>query len=127
MEYGTRAMWFVGSKLPQGAITCLAHLSHMLALLSHGSENGFRDELEAVRTTDYDHCSRQIADGFVREDKFILKTGRPILNQMRLWYNAQRLLDWFISPSGPGSVFESCNTGHFPRRDRDEPPLRSEN
>src|SRR5688572_19762160 len=56
-------------------------------------------------TTDYDHFPRHIADNFVRDDQTVMRTGRPLLHHVEIWYSEQHILDWFV-------------TNKFPLRDR---------
>lgn len=67
---------------------------------------GLSREEEIIGTTDYDYFPEHIADTFVRDDREVLQTGRPLLNRVEAWYNEHRLLDWFL-------------TSKMPLRDRD--------
>jgi AraC-like DNA-binding protein len=52
-------------------------------------------------STDYDHFPRHIADNFVRDDQIVMRTGRPLLHHVEIWYSEQHLLDWFVTNKFP--------------------------
>jgi AraC-like DNA-binding protein len=58
-------------------------------------------EDQMTGTTDYQYFPRHIADSFVRDDQAVMRTGRPILNRVAVWYNEQRILDWFVKNKFP--------------------------
>ncbi|HJO09716.1 MAG TPA: AraC family transcriptional regulator [Verrucomicrobiota bacterium] len=62
---------------------------------------GCASEEEMVGATDYDFFPNQIADGFVRDDQQVMKTGESLINRVEIWYNEQRLLDWFMTTKLP--------------------------
>ncbi len=62
---------------------------------------GVKNESDVIGTTDYDYFPPQIADNFVRDDQSVIKTGRPLINRVEIWYNEQRLLDWFVTNKLP--------------------------
>jgi len=62
---------------------------------------GAKSEAEIIGTTDYDHFPTQLADEFVRDDRAVLETGRPLINRVEIWYTEHRLLDWFVTTKLP--------------------------
>ena len=52
-------------------------------------------------TTDDQYFPAQIADSFIRDDRMVMRTGRPLLNRVAVWYNDQRILDWFVKNKFP--------------------------
>ncbi len=62
---------------------------------------GVDDEEKIVGKTDYDFFPQEIADNFVRDDVQVLKTGQPLINRVEIWYNEQRVLDWFVTTKLP--------------------------
>ena len=52
-------------------------------------------------STDYDHFPRHIADNFVRDDRTVMRTRRPLLHHVEIWYSEQHLLDWFVTNKFP--------------------------
>jgi len=55
-----------------------------------------KDELEIVGTTDRDRYPARLAEVFVRGDRDVVETGRPIFDRLEVWYNAQGALDWCV-------------------------------
>ena len=62
---------------------------------------GLTDESQIIGSTDHDYFPVHVADSFVRDDRLVLTTGVPIINRVEIWYNAQRLLDWFVTNKLP--------------------------
>ena len=62
---------------------------------------GLPSEAEIIGTTDYDYFPPQVADGFVRDDRLVIESGEPLINRVEVWYNEQRLLDWFVTTKLP--------------------------
>jgi AraC-like DNA-binding protein len=62
---------------------------------------GLREGTEIVGRTDYEFFPTQIADNFVRDDQFVITTQQPVLNKVEIWYNAQHILDWFVTTKLP--------------------------
>ncbi|HRX82251.1 MAG TPA: helix-turn-helix domain-containing protein, partial [Pirellulaceae bacterium] len=48
-----------------------------------------------------DYFPPHIADSFVRDDRLVLETGKPMTGRVEIWYTAQRLLDWFVTNKLP--------------------------
>jgi AraC-like DNA-binding protein len=72
-------------------------------LASHGilARYGFRDESEIVGTTDFDRNPSQMAHGYIQDDAQILRTGKPILGRVELWFDAQGFPDWYVTHKLP--------------------------
>jgi len=62
---------------------------------------GLQEEAQLIGTTDHDHFPVHVADSFVRDDQQVLTTGIPLINRVEVWYNAHRLLDWFVTNKLP--------------------------
>jgi len=62
---------------------------------------GCNEELDVVGRQDSDFFPKQIADNFVRDDQKVFATGKPLLNRVEIWYNEQRMLDWFVTNKLP--------------------------
>jgi AraC-like DNA-binding protein len=62
---------------------------------------GVATEAEIVGTTDYDHFPTQLADEFVRDDRTVIETGKPLINRVEIWYTEHRMLDWFVTTKLP--------------------------
>ena len=37
----------------------------------------------------------------MRDDQKVFATGKPLLNRVEIWYNEQRMLDWFVTNKLP--------------------------
>jgi AraC-like DNA-binding protein len=57
---------------------------------------GMKDELEIVGTTDRDRYPARMAEVFIQGDRDVVRSGRPILDRLEVWYNAQGALDWCV-------------------------------
>jgi AraC-like DNA-binding protein len=62
---------------------------------------GLETEEEIIGTTDYDYFPPQVADGFVGDDQRVIRSGEPLTGRIEVWYNEQRLLDWFVTNKLP--------------------------
>lgn len=62
---------------------------------------GLKSEAELIGTTDHDYFPAHVADSFVRDDRTVLSTGKPLIHRVEIWYNEQRLLDWFVTDKLP--------------------------
>ena len=62
---------------------------------------GVKSEAEFVGKTDYDFFPPHAADHFVRDDQLVMTTGEPLIGRVELWYNEQRVLDWFVTNKLP--------------------------
>ena len=62
---------------------------------------GVKTEAEFVGKTDYDFFPPHAADHFVRDDQLVMTTGEPLIGRVELWYNEQRVLDWFVTNKLP--------------------------
>lgn len=62
---------------------------------------GLRNEDEIAGATDHDFFPREIADSFARDDRQVLNSGQPLIDRLEIWYNEQRILDWFVTTKLP--------------------------
>ncbi|MFO1446777.1 MAG: helix-turn-helix domain-containing protein [Opitutaceae bacterium] len=58
-------------------------------------------EDDMVCTDDDQYFPAHIAEDFIRDDQMVLSTGKPLLNRVAVWYNQQRILDWFVKNKFP--------------------------
>jgi AraC-like DNA-binding protein len=58
-------------------------------------------EDDMAGTTDDQYFPVHIADSFVRDDQMVMRTGKPLLNRVAVWYNDQHILDWFVKNKFP--------------------------
>jgi AraC-like DNA-binding protein len=57
---------------------------------------GMGDVLEIVGTTDRDRYPARLAEVFLAGDREVMARGRPIVDRLEVWYNAQGALDWCV-------------------------------
>lgn len=62
---------------------------------------GAASEAEIVGRTDNDYFPSHAADHFRRDDEQVMTTGQPLIGRVELWYNEQRVLDWFVTNKLP--------------------------
>ncbi|MEO6785608.1 MAG: AraC family transcriptional regulator [Chthoniobacteraceae bacterium] len=62
---------------------------------------GLRKEADIVGCTDYDFVGRSLAEGFRADDEFVLRTGKPLIDRLEVWFDEQRNLDWFLTTKVP--------------------------
>lgn len=62
---------------------------------------GARSEQDLIGRTDYDFFPRHAADHFRRDDELVMSTGQSLIGRVELWYNEQRVLDWFVTNKLP--------------------------
>ena len=62
---------------------------------------GFRHETEIVGSTDYEFFPPQIADNFIRDDRWVMETGQSLIGRVEIWYKDQGILDWFVTNKLP--------------------------
>jgi AraC-like DNA-binding protein len=62
---------------------------------------GGKTAADLLGKTDYDFFPRHAADHFVADDQQVMRTGVPLIGRVELWYNSQRILDWFVTNKLP--------------------------
>lgn len=62
---------------------------------------GAKSEAEIVGKTDDAFFPAHAADHFRRDDELVMSTGQPLIGRVELWYNEQRVLDWFVTNKLP--------------------------
>lgn len=62
---------------------------------------GATSEAEIIGRTDDDFFPQHAADHFQRDDEQVMATGQPLIGRVELWYNEQRVLDWFVTNKHP--------------------------
>ena len=62
---------------------------------------GANSEAEIVGKSDDDFFPPHAADHFKRDDQMVMTTGNPLIGRVELWYNEQRVLDWFVTNKLP--------------------------
>lgn len=62
---------------------------------------GFQDASDVIGKTDYDFFSIPMADAYAKDDRAILKTGKPILNKVELVPRGGGFVDWSTTTKIP--------------------------
>jgi AraC-like DNA-binding protein len=57
---------------------------------------GLKDESAVVGLTDFDLNPPEMARAYINDDERIYATGKPILNRVELWFDANGMPDWFV-------------------------------
>jgi PAS domain S-box-containing protein len=76
--------------------------SRLVAANRHFYERlGFRSEREMIGKDDFALFPARLAEHFRRDDTEVLRTGRPKLNIIELFFNRQGIPDWFLTHKLP--------------------------
>ena len=62
---------------------------------------GLPDEQCLLGTTDHDRYPPQIADRLVEDDRKVMETGEPLVDQVEVLYDESGKLDWFSTTKMP--------------------------
>ncbi|MFO0869204.1 MAG: AraC family transcriptional regulator [Pirellulales bacterium] len=58
-------------------------------------------EDQIIGRSDHEFFPPHAADHFQRDDQQVMATGQPLIGRVELWYNEQRVLDWFVTNKLP--------------------------
>ena len=76
--------------------------SRLVAANRHFYERlGFRSERELIGKDDFALFPARLAEHFLRDDTEVLRTGKPKLNIIELFFNRQGIPDWFLTHKLP--------------------------
>lgn len=62
---------------------------------------GARSLKEILGKTDYDFSPRELASRFVRDDRQVMRSGRPLVSRVELVPNADRSISWHVTTKTP--------------------------
>jgi PAS domain S-box-containing protein len=62
---------------------------------------GLKDEQEVVGMTDFDVWPLHLAEGYRRDDRWVMAHGKPIVNKLELSKNSRGGTDWFSTTKVP--------------------------
>ena len=65
------------------------------------SRLGFRSEAEFIGKTDYEVFPRHLADAYTADDAIVIRTRRPLVDRLEIWYDENRRLDWCVTTKVP--------------------------
>ncbi|MDB6174053.1 MAG: transcriptional regulator with sensor, AraC family [Chthoniobacteraceae bacterium] len=78
---------------------------------------GFASEEEIIGRSVHDYLPADLADKYIADDQWVLKNGKPLLNVLEIFFNAQGLRDWMVTNKYPlknrlGEVIGLIGTMH---------------
>jgi PAS domain S-box-containing protein len=62
---------------------------------------GIRSERELVGATDEKFFPPEVAKAFREDDQKVIRSGKPLINRLEVWYDEQRNLAWFLTTKLP--------------------------
>ncbi|MBN1671947.1 MAG: AraC family transcriptional regulator [Kiritimatiellae bacterium] len=62
---------------------------------------GVSDESQMIGKTDHDFFPKERADGYVRDDRYVLQTGRRVVNRVELAAEPSGRANWFLTSKIP--------------------------
>lgn len=62
---------------------------------------GIKSERELVGAMDEKFFPPELAKAFREDDQKVIRSGKPLINRLEVWYDEQRNLDWFLTTKLP--------------------------
>ena len=62
---------------------------------------GMSHESEFVGRTDAEFYPREMSDAYIRDDRRVFETGKPVLNRLEVWLNERGHADWSVTSKVP--------------------------
>ncbi len=62
---------------------------------------GIRHERELVGAMDEKFFPPEVVKAFRDDDQKVIRSGKPLINRLEVWYDEQRNLDWFLTTKLP--------------------------
>lgn len=62
---------------------------------------GLSSEQDLIGRTDDEFFPPHIVEGFLRDDRQVMTTGQPLIGRVEVWFNEQRVFDWFVTNKLP--------------------------
>lgn len=62
---------------------------------------GIKSEKELIGHTDERWFPEEVAKGFREDDQRVIRSGKPLINRLEVWYDEQRNLTWFLTTKLP--------------------------
>jgi AraC-like DNA-binding protein len=62
---------------------------------------GGRTPEDVIGLTPHEYLPADIADKYLADDRRVLRTGRPMVNVVEVWFNEQKLRDWIVTDKYP--------------------------
>ncbi len=108
-----QAEFFARMADPQGVRAIFEHLPgvfffvkdadgrHIAANSVTFARFGIRHERELVGALDEKFFPPEVARAFREDDQKVIRSGKPLINRLEVWYDEQRHLDWFLTTKLP--------------------------
>ena len=74
---------------------------HIAANSATYARFGIRGEEELVGAMDEKFFPPDVAKAYREDDERVIRSGKPILNRLEVWYDEQRNLNWFLCTKLP--------------------------
>ena len=62
---------------------------------------GLRPDQDFIGSTDRDYFPEEQAQEYQRDDRQVLRSGKPLLNRLEAWLDEQKQLQWFLTSKLP--------------------------
>lgn len=62
---------------------------------------GIRSERDLVGAMDEKFFPEDVAKAFREDDQKVMRSGKPLINRLEVWYDEQRNLNWFLTTKLP--------------------------
>lgn len=108
-----QAEFFAQMADPQGVRAVFEHLPgvfffvkdaegrHIAANSVTFARFGIKSERELVGAMDEKFFPAELAKAFREDDQKVIRSGKPLINRLEVWYDEQRNLDWFLTTKLP--------------------------
>ncbi|HSI63343.1 MAG TPA: helix-turn-helix domain-containing protein [Candidatus Saccharimonadia bacterium] len=108
-----QAEFFARMADPQGIRAIFEHLPNVFFFVkdAHGrhiaansvtfARFGIKHEHELVGAMDEKFFPEELARAFREDDQKVIRSGKPLINRLEVWYDEQRNLDWFLTTKLP--------------------------
>lgn len=74
---------------------------HIAANSATYARFGIRGEEELVGAMDEKFFPPEVAKAYREDDQRVIRSGKPIINRLEVWYDEQHRLDWFLATKLP--------------------------
>lgn len=85
---------------------------------------GIRGERELVGAMDEKFFPAEVAKAFREDDQKVIRSGKPLINRLEVWYDEQHRLDWFLTTKLPVRDKKGAVIGVMGITRRDEERMR---
>lgn len=97
---------------------------HIAANSATYARFGIKGEEELVGAMDEKFFPPEVAKAYREDDQRVIRSGKPIINRLEVWYDEQHRLDWFLATKLPVKDRRGKVIGVMGITRRDEDRLR---